>query len=345
MAKKKTKSKTKSKKTVASRKASSKAKKGNKPSAKPVKKKSTAKKAAAKKATKKPVKAPKKKAKETKEEPVAEVEETENLLAEAEAETEAEADVIVGDFGGKGDAAIAGFDLEELAPLASTIESLLFAATRPLTVRDLRELTGEIDPKRVKAAVEVTRRYFEDRGLQLSTVAGAFRFRTNPKNSEVVQKLVEGKPVRLSRAQLETLSIVAYRQPITRPEIDEIRGVDSGSTLRVLLDRTLIRILGKKEEAGRPLLYGTTKEFLEFFNLDHLKELPTLREYHELTDDSMAEVEKLAPIVATDEGNVEAEEEGEIADIPPADTEEDTANIEAESQEGQPDDDLAVGAA
>ena len=92
--------------------------------------------------------------------------------------------------------------------------------------------------------------------------------------------------MRLSRAQLETLAIVAYRQPITRPEIDEIRGVDSSATLRLLLDRSLIRVLGKKEEVGRPMLYGTTKEFLDFFSLGDLRELPTLREYSELTAES-----------------------------------------------------------
>ncbi|HEU0036927.1 MAG TPA: SMC-Scp complex subunit ScpB, partial [Kofleriaceae bacterium] len=98
--------------------------------------------------------------------------------------------------------------------------------------------------------------------------------------------LIAGRPVRLSRAQLETLAIVAYRQPITRPEVDEIRGVDSSATLRLLMDRSLIRILGKKEDVGRPILYGTTKEFLDFFSLGDLRELPTLREYSELTDES-----------------------------------------------------------
>ena len=124
-------------------------------------------------------------------------------------------------------------------------------------------------------------------------MAGGFQFRTHPDNSEYVQRLVVGRPVRLSRAQLETLAIVAYRQPVTRPEIDDIRGVDSGSTLKVLLDRSLIRVLGKKEEPGRPLLYGTSKEFLEFFNLSELRDLPTLREFHELTEESLREVEAL----------------------------------------------------
>jgi segregation and condensation protein B len=90
----------------------------------------------------------------------------------------------------------------------------------------------------------------------------------------------------MTRAQLETLAIVSYRQPLTRPEIDDIRGVDSGPVLKTLLDRDLIKILGKKDEPGRPLLYGTTQTFLEFFGLKSLKDLPSLREFTELSDDS-----------------------------------------------------------
>jgi segregation and condensation protein B len=127
----------------------------------------------------------------------------------------------------------------------------------------------------------------------LHEVAGGFQFRTNPMNAHWVQQLVAGKPVKLTRAQLEVLAIVAYRQPITRPEVDEVRGVDSGGTRKVLLDRGLLRVLGKKEEPGRPMLYGTSKEFLEFFNLKDLKDLPTLREFYELSEESMAKIREL----------------------------------------------------
>src|SRR5439155_18678611 len=118
---------------------------------------------------------------------------------------------------------------------------------------------------------------FLARGIQLHSVAGGYQFRTHPDNASWVQKLHASKPVRLTRTHLETLAIVSYRQPITRPEIDQIRGVDSGGTLKTLMDRSLIRILGKKEEPGRPMLYGTTKDCREFFNLTDLKDLPTLR--------------------------------------------------------------------
>jgi segregation and condensation protein B len=184
--------------------------------------------------------------------------------------------------------------------LKSIVESLIFASDKPLSVRKLLELTGERDSGMIQACIEFLRADYGDRGVVLHEVAGGVQFRTNPLNAHWVQQLVAGKPVRLSRAQLETLAIVAYRQPITRPEIDEIRGVDSGGTLKVLLDRHLVRILGKKEEPGRPMLYGTTKDFLEFFNLKDLKEMPTLREFYELNEDSLAKIKELDERRASD---------------------------------------------
>jgi segregation and condensation protein B len=120
----------------------------------------------------------------------------------------------------------------------------------------------------------------------LEEVAGGWLFRTSAQYAPFVRDLTNERPVRLTRAQVETLAIAAYRQPITRPEIDDIRGVDSGATLKLLLERDLVRILGKKDEPGRPLLYGTTTHFLEFFGLKSLKDLPTLREFTELNDES-----------------------------------------------------------
>lgn len=176
--------------------------------------------------------------------------------------------------------------------LKSIVESLLFASDKPIQLKRVQELTGERDVEKVRAAIEWLRADYADRGVVLHEVSGGYQFRTNPLNAFWVQQLIAGKPVRLTRAQLESLAIVSYRQPITRPEIDEIRGVDSGGTLKVLLDRGLIRVMGKKEEPGRPMLYGTTKEFLEFFNLRDLKDLPTLREFHELSEESLARIKK-----------------------------------------------------
>ncbi len=177
--------------------------------------------------------------------------------------------------------------------LQSIVESLLFAADRPMSLRQVGDLVEEPEVERVRAAVLAIEQAWRERGVQLHEVAGGYQFRTHPQNAMWVQKLLQAKPVRLSRALLETLAIVSYRQPITRPEIDEIRGVDSGGTLKTLMDRALVRILGKKEEPGRPLLYGTTKEFLEFFSLRDLKDLPTLREYHELSEEHQAQVAAL----------------------------------------------------
>ena len=195
--------------------------------------------------------------------------------------------------------------------MQSIVESLLFAADKPLTLKNLGDLLGETELARVRAAVAAVEVACESRGFQLHQVAGGYQFRTNPENATWVQKLLASKPVRLSRAQIETLAICSYRQPVTRPEIDEIRGVDSGGTLKTLLDRSLIRIVGKKEEPGRPILYGTTKEFLEFFNLRDLKDLPTLREFHELSEEHLAQVAALEGVAP--EGSIEKEGEGGAA--------------------------------
>lgn len=177
----------------------------------------------------------------------------------------------------------------------SILESLLFAADRPLGVSDLKRLLAVKDSKIVTDALGALRDRRADSGIQLISVAGGWQLRTHPGNGAWVAKLVAGRPQRLSRAMMETLAIVAYRQPITRPEIDEIRGVDCGPVLRTLLDRNLIRIIGKKEEVGRPMLYGTTPEFLKTFSLRDLTELPTLREFHELGADEKAQVDKKMP--------------------------------------------------
>ena len=199
---------------------------------------------------------------------------------EATTEDAAELDETVGATLPASAASMDGTQLRHL------VEALVFASDKPMTLQRLRQLTRVSDTRRLEAALVELAHDYEQRGLVLQQVSGGYQFRTQTRYSMWVQQLIAGRPVRLSRAQLETLAIVAYRQPITRPEIDEIRGVDSSATLKLLLDRALIRILGKKEEVGRPMLYGTTKEFLDFFSLGDLRELPTLREYSELTPES-----------------------------------------------------------
>lgn len=207
---------------------------------------------------------------------------------EAAAQAQAEQEALIASTQEAERRAATGFQLKR------TVESMLFASDRPIQAASIRQYLGKsIDRKELQDCLDELVEEYSTRGIVLHDVAGGYQFRTHPASSVWIQKLIAGRPVRLSRAQLDTLAIIAYRQPITRPEIDDIRGVDSGSTLKILLDRNLLRILGKKEEVGRPLLYGTSKDFLEFFNLSELRDLPTLREFHELNDDGMAQVDKL----------------------------------------------------
>jgi segregation and condensation protein B len=178
----------------------------------------------------------------------------------------------------------------------TVLETLLFLAERPLTAEELRQVTGLEVERIAKALDQLSGQYREGLcGLVLHEVAGGWQLRTSPLNAAYARRFLKVKPQRLTRAALETLAIVAYRQPVTRPEVEDVRGVDCGAVLKALLERRLVRILGKKEEPGRPILYGTTREFLEFFALKDLASLPTLREFHELSEEHRSIVEKEAP--------------------------------------------------
>lgn len=171
--------------------------------------------------------------------------------------------------------------------LKNVIESLIFVSDAPVTAKRLaraaRATLAEVQPLLDELVAD-----YQHRGVHLYYVAGGYQFRSARESAEFVKTLVAPKPIRLTRAQLETLAIIAYRQPITRPEVDDVRGVDSGSSLKVLTDRGLVKILGRKDEPGRPLVYGTTPHFLEFFGLGSLKDLPTLQEFSDLTDEHKA---------------------------------------------------------
>jgi segregation and condensation protein B len=216
--------------------------------------------------------------------------------------------------------------------LSSILESLLLVADRPLSAREIRELLGETDAAAVDEALSSLVARYDGRGIQLAEISGGWQLRTHPDNAAYVQRLLAGRPARLSRAALETLAIVAYRQPITRAEIDEIRGVDSGGVLHALLGRNLLRILGKKEEPGRPLLYGTSQTFLTFFQLRDLRELPTLREFAELSEESRARLDQAAPEAgAGDEAPRDAGIAAGVdaaADVEPAEGDAPTADAE-----------------
>jgi segregation and condensation protein B len=176
------------------------------------------------------------------------------------------------------------------------LEALFFAAEKPLDLPALREAT-QFSAELLEAGLAELRRQYAPgtRGVTLVDLGGRWQLRTHPEVGAYVRRMLQVKPLRLTRAALETLAIVAYRQPITRPEMEDLRGVDCGAITKALLERKLIRILGKKDEPGRPLLYGTSREFLELFNLRDLTQLPTLREFQELSEESRKIVEDEAP--------------------------------------------------
>ena len=164
--------------------------------------------------------------------------------------------------------------------LIGIIEALIFASEGPLTEEEIKRVVPGVAPREIREALrDLTKVYDEGSGgVFICEVAGGWQFRTRPEFAEYIKAMLEQKPKRLSRAALETLAIVAYRQPVVRTDVERIRGVDSGGVLKILLERNLVRILGKKDVPGKPLLYGTTKDFLETFGLRDIKALPTLRE-------------------------------------------------------------------
>jgi len=177
--------------------------------------------------------------------------------------------------------------------LAKIVEALLFVSGRPLTQGIIAQTVPEAQPREIREVLgELLLRWSDpERGFQLTMIGSAYQFRSQPDCAGPIAEMLKSRPTRLTRQTLETLAIVAYRQPVTRAEIEDIRGVDSGAVLKTLLDRKFARILGKREEPGRPLIYGTTRDFLETFNLRSLKDLPSLQEFEELSEEHRARVE------------------------------------------------------
>ena len=170
------------------------------------------------------------------------------------------------------------------AYLKSILESLLFAAGEPVSLARLTAALDDIPRATVnKALTAMAAEYAaSNRGLAIEEVAGGFQMRTPKDHAAYVRKLLASKPPRLSRPLMETVAIIAYRQPITRPEIEQLRGVDTGGVLETLLERRMIKIAGRKEAPGRPMVYATTDEFLEIFGLKDLESLPDLSEFREI---------------------------------------------------------------
>ena len=173
----------------------------------------------------------------------------------------------------------------EREQVKSVIESLLFVADGPQTLQRFGEVLDGVDKQTLQDAVNELQSELDaqSRGVQLVEVAGGYQLRTTKANADWVKKFLGGRPARMGKATLETMAIIAYRQPITRAEIEAIRGVDVDGVIATLLERNLIRAVARKDVPGRPFLYGTTGEFLQLFNLKDLTHLPTLKEMEEIS--------------------------------------------------------------
>jgi segregation and condensation protein B len=243
----------------------------------------------------------------------------------------------------------------EINKLKNILEAVLLAADRCLTVIQLESLF-ELDEERptrdeVRQALHEMAEEYETRGYELTEVASGYRLQVRQEYSTWVGRLWEEKPARYTRALLETMALIAYRQPITRGEIEEVRGVSvSSNIIKTLLERDWIKVLGHKDVPGKPSLYGTTKEFLDYFNLKSLDQLPTLAEIRDL--------DAINPELALDEGDeqdagdsdtaaADSKDAGESASAAEepikdddAETEADTSNADTRLEVSVADDDL-----
>lgn len=210
--------------------------------------------------------------------------------------------------------------------LKQIIEGAIMAADNPLSIDQLAQLFASDAPDRsdIKAALEEIEADCEDRGFELKQVASGYRFQVRHSLGEWVSRLWEERPPRYSRALLETLALIAYRQPITRGDIEEIRGVSvSTNIIRSLSEREWIRVVGHRDVPGRPAIYATTKEFLDYFNLKSLEELPTLSEIRDLDqmneeldlDEEMFEIRSL-DLLGDGEEDLQATA-GDVVILPP----------------------------
>lgn len=220
---------------------------------------------------------------------------------------------------------------EKKVELRNIIEGALLAAGRPLSVDELLALFAEDDrPERVdlRKALDMLQAEFEGRGIELKEVSSGYRIQVRKELAPWMSRLWEERPARYSRALLETLALVAYRQPITRGEIEEVRGVTvSTHIIRTLLERGWVRIVGHRDVPGHPEMFGTTKEFLDYFSLKSLDELPTLAQLRDIESinaeldfgdgamqaqaEVVPEVPAIAPRLADDEASQMDEDDGE----------------------------------
>ncbi len=168
--------------------------------------------------------------------------------------------------------------IEEIKPI---VESLIFAAEEPITLRKLTDVVADTESAQVLEAIAQLKSDYEAQGraFQIEEIAGGYQLFTKPEYYEWVAKLrKKSGETKLSQASLETLAIIAYKQPVLRADVESVRGVQSGQIIRLLMERDLVKVVGRDESLGHPLLYGTTKRFLEYFGLKDIKDLPKIEE-------------------------------------------------------------------
>jgi len=202
--------------------------------------------------------------------------------------------------------------------IKNIIESLLFVADEPLTIDRLKKIISGAESRELREVLEELEADYETRqgGFFLKQVAGGYQIRTRPEYMEWIKRLLQPKPLRLSKAALETLAIIAYKQPVIRSDVEHIRGVDCGGILRVLLERKFVRVLGRKDIPGRPLIYATTKRFLEVFDLKNLKDLPSPKEIEEFGSALSEEMDETDREAQAAEISIENTEETEASSVP-----------------------------
>jgi segregation and condensation protein B len=195
------------------------------------------------------------------------------------------------------------------------LEALLFSSDKPLTVKDFHLCIPDAEVSDIKSALKILEHDYEvlDRSFTLKEVAEGYQFRSRSEYGSYILKLFQATPNRLSRAATETLAIIAYKQPILRHEIERLRGVDVGGILKTLLEKGLITVMGRKDLPGRPLIYGTTKRFLEVFDLRDISSLPKLKEFKDFGSEEY-EPSKVSPDNGLDKENHETDSEGGAAD-------------------------------
>jgi segregation and condensation protein B len=198
--------------------------------------------------------------------------------------------------------------------LTSALEAIIYAADEPVTLDQMAK-SVEAEKSEVRAALDalVALSQAPDRGVEIRKVAGGWKMYTKPQHHDVVRKFIKSlrPPVRLTMPALETLAVIAYKQPVTGPEINEIRGVNCGGVLKTLLEKRLITTAGRKTVIGRPILYRTSKDFLMRFGLSDLEELPSLKEFEQLAQAALGNDDGIAPIEPEDRIEAQPSAEGE----------------------------------